>query len=105
MLATTPGRRFPEENCLLASLPDDEYARLIANYSFRHHMKPGITGWAQISGLRGATPTVDLMEQRKHLSMDGLQEIAAVASQINRQKPLLFSESSETARQALVSSE
>jgi CRP-like cAMP-binding protein len=28
MLATTPGRRFPEENCLLASLPDDEYARL-----------------------------------------------------------------------------
>jgi Undecaprenyl-phosphate glucose phosphotransferase len=43
---------------------DDEYARLIANYSFRHHMKPGITGWAQISGFRGATPTVDLMEQR-----------------------------------------
>jgi lipopolysaccharide/colanic/teichoic acid biosynthesis glycosyltransferase len=43
---------------------DDEYARLIANYSFRHHMKPGITGWAQVSGLRGATPTVDLMERR-----------------------------------------
>jgi putative colanic acid biosynthesis UDP-glucose lipid carrier transferase len=43
---------------------DNEYTRLIANYSFRHHMKPGITGWAQVCGFRGATPTVDLMEQR-----------------------------------------
>ena len=43
---------------------DNQYTRLIANYSFRHHMKPGITGWAQVCGFRGATPTVDLMEQR-----------------------------------------
>jgi Undecaprenyl-phosphate glucose phosphotransferase len=43
---------------------DNQYTRLIANYSFRHHMKPGITGWAQVCGFRGATPTMDLMEQR-----------------------------------------
>jgi putative colanic acid biosynthesis UDP-glucose lipid carrier transferase len=43
---------------------DNEYTRIIMNYSFRHHMKPGITGWAQVSGFRGETPTVDRMEQR-----------------------------------------
>jgi len=43
---------------------DNEYTRIISNYSFRHHMKPGITGWAQVSGFRGETPTVDRMEQR-----------------------------------------
>jgi putative colanic acid biosynthesis UDP-glucose lipid carrier transferase len=43
---------------------DNQYTRLIANYSFRHHMKPGITGWAQVCGFRGETPTVDLMERR-----------------------------------------
>jgi putative colanic acid biosynthesis UDP-glucose lipid carrier transferase len=30
----------------------------------RQHMKPGITGWAQISGLRGETADVDLMRKR-----------------------------------------
>ena len=27
-------------------------------------MKPGITGWAQVNGLRGETATVDLMYRR-----------------------------------------
>jgi Undecaprenyl-phosphate glucose phosphotransferase len=43
---------------------DNEYTRTISSYSFRQHMKPGITGWAQVSGFRGETPTVDRMEQR-----------------------------------------
>jgi Undecaprenyl-phosphate glucose phosphotransferase len=41
-----------------------EFEGLIASYAFRHHVKPGITGWAQVNGLRGETPTVDLMERR-----------------------------------------
>jgi undecaprenyl-phosphate galactose phosphotransferase/putative colanic acid biosynthesis UDP-glucose lipid carrier transferase len=32
---------------------DNEYNRVIENYALRHHMKPGITGWAQVHGLRG----------------------------------------------------
>jgi putative colanic acid biosynthesis UDP-glucose lipid carrier transferase len=43
---------------------DNFYARLIAGYPRRQDVKPGITGWAQIHGLRGATPTVDIMSRR-----------------------------------------
>ncbi|WP_247991830.1 undecaprenyl-phosphate glucose phosphotransferase [Bradyrhizobium sp. 186] len=43
---------------------DSYYDQLISKYVCRHHMKPGLTGWAQVNGLRGETPTVDLMEKR-----------------------------------------
>lgn len=43
---------------------DDHYHRLIQNYAFRHHVKPGITGWAQVNGHRGETPQVDMMAAR-----------------------------------------
>ena len=43
---------------------NNEYDKLIANYALRNHVKPGITGWAQVNGYRGETPTADLMGQR-----------------------------------------
>jgi exopolysaccharide biosynthesis polyprenyl glycosylphosphotransferase len=43
---------------------DSYYDQMISNYAYRHHVKPGLTGWAQINGLRGETPTIDLMEKR-----------------------------------------
>jgi Undecaprenyl-phosphate glucose phosphotransferase len=43
---------------------DREYERRISLYARRHNVKPGITGWAQIRGLRGATDTEDKMRQR-----------------------------------------
>lgn len=43
---------------------DEYFDTLIAEYASRRHVKPGITGWAQVNGSRGETPTVDLMEQR-----------------------------------------
>lgn len=43
---------------------DNYYDQLIEKYVFRHHMKPGLTGWAQVNGFRGETPTIDLMEKR-----------------------------------------
>ena len=41
-----------------------QYSELISNYMVRHFAKPGITGWAQISGCRGETKTLEEMENR-----------------------------------------
>ncbi len=43
---------------------DDEYSDSINEYAFRQHVKPGITGWAQVHGYRGATDDVALMKKR-----------------------------------------
>jgi undecaprenyl-phosphate galactose phosphotransferase/putative colanic acid biosynthesis UDP-glucose lipid carrier transferase len=43
---------------------DREYGRTIGNYAYRHHVKPGITGWAQVNGFRGGTPRLDQMAKR-----------------------------------------
>jgi putative colanic acid biosynthesis UDP-glucose lipid carrier transferase len=47
-----------------AVVHDDHYDALIAKYAYRRHMKPGLTGWAQINNCRGETPTIEKMEER-----------------------------------------
>jgi lipopolysaccharide/colanic/teichoic acid biosynthesis glycosyltransferase len=34
----------------------------IPRYMLRHHVKAGMTGWAQVNGLRGDTPLEDRIE-------------------------------------------
>lgn len=46
---------------------DDYYGAAISNYAVRQQVKPGITGWAQIHGARGATPTLESMQARVDL--------------------------------------
>ena len=43
---------------------NQQYAALIDDYIGRHRVQPGITGWAQIHGLRGETDTLDKMRRR-----------------------------------------
>ena len=43
---------------------NDQYAALIDDYLGRHRVQPGITGWAQVNGLRGETETLDKMRAR-----------------------------------------
>lgn len=43
---------------------DNHFDDLISDYSLRRHMKPGLTGWAQINGHRGETPTTEHMRAR-----------------------------------------
>jgi Undecaprenyl-phosphate glucose phosphotransferase len=47
-----------------ADAHNEKYARLIDGYLGRHRMKPGITGWAQVNGLRGETETTEQMRRR-----------------------------------------
>ena len=43
---------------------DAHYAGLVGDYLGRHRVKPGITGWAQVNGLRGETDTLEKMRAR-----------------------------------------
>jgi len=47
-----------------AVLHNEMYDGQIARMSRRHNVKPGITGWAQVNGLRGETDTLEKMRAR-----------------------------------------
>ena len=46
---------------------DNEFEKLLDNYAYRHHVKPGLTGWAQVNGYRGEMRTIaDIKERVKY---------------------------------------
>lgn len=47
-----------------ASLMNLESTYLVKNYLVRHQAKPGITGWAQVNGLRGESANPNLLKAR-----------------------------------------
>jgi putative colanic acid biosynthesis UDP-glucose lipid carrier transferase len=48
------------------------YRRQISGYMIRHKVRPGITGWAQVHGLRGETDTLEKMELRVRYDLEYL---------------------------------
>jgi len=47
-----------------AVVHNEQFAGLIDDYLSRHRVKPGITGWAQVNGLRGEIDTPSKIQQR-----------------------------------------
>jgi putative colanic acid biosynthesis UDP-glucose lipid carrier transferase len=43
---------------------DNQFDKMARNYAFRRRVKPGLTGWAQVNGCRGPTPTAESIERR-----------------------------------------
>jgi putative colanic acid biosynthesis UDP-glucose lipid carrier transferase len=52
---------------------NEMYRKMIKGYMLRHKVKPGITGWAQVNGLRGETNTLDKMSARIEHDLDYLR--------------------------------
>jgi putative colanic acid biosysnthesis UDP-glucose lipid carrier transferase len=48
----------------------EHYSILIRHYLVRQFVKPGVTGWAQVSGYRGETDELWKMEKRVEYDMD-----------------------------------
>ena len=49
---------------------NSRFEPMISSYAARHSVLPGITGWAQINGARGETPTVEAMQRRIALDLE-----------------------------------
>jgi putative colanic acid biosynthesis UDP-glucose lipid carrier transferase len=43
---------------------NEQYKEAIDHYMLRHKVKPGITGWAQVNGLRGEVDSLEKMKKR-----------------------------------------
>ena len=52
---------------------NEEYRKLIKAYMVRHKVRPGITGWAQVNGLRGETETIEKMQARVEYDLEYLR--------------------------------
>lgn len=56
-----------------AAAHNEFYRTRVRGYMRRHALRPGLTGWAQVMGLRGRTETVDRMEARVSADLDYIQ--------------------------------
>lgn len=47
---------------------------ITSQYAHRHRVKPGMTGWAQVNGARGATDTTEQLQRRVMLDLQYIDE-------------------------------
>jgi putative colanic acid biosynthesis UDP-glucose lipid carrier transferase len=52
---------------------NEQYRKLIKGYMIRHKVAPGMTGWAQVHGMRGETQTLEQMEARIKYDLEYLR--------------------------------
>ena len=53
---------------------NEMYRTLIKGYMVRHKVRPGITGWAQVNGLRGETDKLEKMQARVDFDLEYLRK-------------------------------
>lgn len=56
-----------------AEAHNEYYRTKVSGYMRRHGLRPGLTGWAQVLGLRGETDTLDKMKARVRADIDYIQ--------------------------------
>lgn len=61
-----------------AQAHDAYFSEFIPNYTRRFAVKPGLTGWAQVNGSRGETPTIAHMQRRVELDIWYIQNRSAL---------------------------
>jgi putative colanic acid biosynthesis UDP-glucose lipid carrier transferase len=52
---------------------NEMYRKLISGYMIRHKVRPGITGLAQVNGMRGETETIEKMRERVRYDLEYLR--------------------------------
>jgi putative colanic acid biosynthesis UDP-glucose lipid carrier transferase len=53
---------------------NEQYRKLISGYMIRHKVRPGMSGWAQVHGLRGETATLEQMRLRVQYDLEYLRK-------------------------------
>jgi len=56
----------------------EHYRREVKQYMMRHKVKPGVTGWAQVNGLRGETANIERMEERIRFDLEYIRNWSPV---------------------------
>lgn len=54
----------PRPHALETKAGDRLYHEVVSDYFARHRVRPGMTGWAQVHGLRGETTSLEVARQR-----------------------------------------
>ena len=63
----------PRPHAIGMKTGDVESARLVSEYAWRHRIKPGVTGWAQINGSRGPVHTAGDVRRRVTLDLEYIE--------------------------------
>jgi len=63
----------PRPHALKTSAEGKPLADAVSDYAFRHRVRPGITGWAQVNGLRGELDSIHKLRQRVQFDMEYIE--------------------------------
>jgi lipopolysaccharide/colanic/teichoic acid biosynthesis glycosyltransferase len=63
----------PRPHAVGVKTAETEPAKLVAEYAWRHRIKPGLTGWAAINGSRGPLATAQDVRRRVALDLEYIE--------------------------------